>query len=99
MLDLGTCRCRDYANRAREVPDCLVLTAKDREPFRWLPPSCAYRLLHEGEPLPAWHPLITGRSESVVEAGISVRGKAVSETGTDEWQTLTPLPPLRRQAP
>jgi len=97
LLDLDTCRCRDYANRAREVPDCLILTANDREPYRWLPPSCAYRLLHEGEPLPAWHPLVTGRPDSVVEAGISVRGKAASETETDEWQSLTPLPPLRTQ--
>ena len=95
LLDVSSCRCGDYANRAREVPECLVLEAKDREPFRWLPPSCAYRRLHEGEPLPGWHPLITGDPESVVEAGISARGKVVSENVSNQWQSLTPLPPLR----
>lgn len=95
LFDTEACRCMDYPNRAREVADCLVLSAGNREPYRWLPPSCAYRLLHEGEALPGWHPLITGRAESVVEAGISARGSVVSETVTDDWHTLRPLPPLK----
>jgi uncharacterized cysteine cluster protein YcgN (CxxCxxCC family) len=80
LLDLETCRCRDYARRHEQVRDCLPLTpavlARDA---RWLPPTCAYRLLAEGGRLPSWHPLRTGRAESVVEAGISVLGMAVSE--------------------
>lgn len=88
LLDLGTCRCTDYANRARLVSDCLVLTADADEAFEWLPASCAYRLLAHGDALPDWHPLITGDPDSVHAAGISVRGKVVSERDTDEWSTL-----------
>ena len=88
LLDLDTCRCSDYANRAKRVADCLVLSAGDTEAFEWLPASCAYRLLANGDDLPVWHPLITGDPNSVHDAGISVRGKVVSESDTDEWTWL-----------
>ena len=88
LLDTKACRCSDYPNRAREVPDCLVLTPDETEAFDWLPASCAYRLLAHGDELPDWHPLVTGDPESVHEAGISVRGKVVSENDTSEWTVL-----------
>ena len=91
LLNLDTCRCTDYANRAREVVDCLVLTADDLDPYNWLPASCAYRRLANGQDLPEWHPLLTGRPESVHEAGISMQGKAVSEKDTDQWTVLRTL--------
>ena len=40
-----------------------------------MPQSCAYRLLHEGKPLPRWHPLVTGDPESTHKAGQSVLSK------------------------
>jgi len=79
LLDLNTCRCRDYAHRAELIPDCLVLTPACPELYAQLPSTCAYRLRFEGRPLPEWHPLVSGDVESVHRAGISVRGKAVSE--------------------
>jgi len=79
LLDLDSCRCRDYANRRSEVPDCQVLTANAIAGFRWLPSTCAYRVLSEGRPLPDWHPLLTGDPETVHRAGISVRDRAFSE--------------------
>ncbi|MDQ7073314.1 MAG: YcgN family cysteine cluster protein [Gammaproteobacteria bacterium] len=73
LLDIKTCRCSDYPNRQQKMPDCLQLSVEHANYFDWLPETCAYRLLAEGEPLPEWHPLITGDPDSVVKAGISVR--------------------------
>lgn len=75
LFDAERCRCRDYVNRLDKVPDCVGLTPDNVGTITWLPSSCAYRLLAEGKPLEWWHPLISGRRESVHEAGISVRGK------------------------
>jgi hypothetical protein len=88
LLDLDTCRCVDYANRAREVAECLVLLADKPERFEWLPASCAYRRLAKGKDLPDWHPLVTGDPDSVHAAGISIRNFAVSENETQEWSVV-----------
>ncbi|MDX1507212.1 MAG: YcgN family cysteine cluster protein [Woeseiaceae bacterium] len=88
LLDTDACRCTNYANRAKLVSDCLVLSPGDKDAFEWLPQTCAYRLLDRGEELPDWHPLVTGDPDSVHDAGISVRGKVVSENDTDEWSVL-----------
>jgi uncharacterized cysteine cluster protein YcgN (CxxCxxCC family) len=88
LLDTNKCRCTDYAARAKKVADCLVLSADKPELFHWLPASCAYRLLAEGQELPEWHPLISGDPETVHTAGISVRGRVRSETETHEWSVL-----------
>ena len=88
LFDIETCRCTDYANRAKQVADCLVLTPGEKEAYEWLPDSCAYRRIANGQELPGWHPLVTGRPESVHEAGISMQGKAISENDADEWTVL-----------
>jgi uncharacterized cysteine cluster protein YcgN (CxxCxxCC family) len=88
LLDLGTCRCTNYGQRAKLVPDCVVLTADNPEPYEWLPDTCAYRRLARGQELPEWHPLITGDPDSVHEAGISMKGRATSENDADELTVL-----------
>jgi len=88
LLDLETCRCSDYPNRVSKVPDCLQLKADSHEAFEWLPDTCAYRRLARGQELLDWHPLISGRPESVHEAGISMLGQAVSENDYEDFDVL-----------
>lgn len=82
LLDTASCQCRDYRHRRRKVPQCIQLTPANLLSCRWLPRTCAYRLLWEGQKLPAWHPLISGNPDSVHAAGISIRGRV-----------LYPMPP------
>jgi hypothetical protein len=79
LFELGTCRCANYANRKRLVPECVVLTPANVKRIPWLPATCAYRLVAEGKDLAWWHPLVSGDPESVHRAGVSVRGRALSE--------------------
>ncbi|HEY0419947.1 MAG TPA: YcgN family cysteine cluster protein [Acetobacteraceae bacterium] len=79
LLDLHSCRCSKYPERRKHVPDCVSLTPEALAGINWLPPSCAYRRLAEGRGLEWWHPLVSGDPETVHSAGISVRGRAVSE--------------------
>ncbi|MCV6586517.1 MAG: YcgN family cysteine cluster protein [Marinibacterium sp.] len=89
LLDDATCRCAQYDIRHQFVPDCIVLKPSNIDGHAyWMPQTCAYRLLWEGKPLYDWHPLITGRADSVHEAGISMRGQTLSEFDTPEedWE-------------
>ncbi|MEM1350867.1 MAG: YcgN family cysteine cluster protein [Pseudomonadota bacterium] len=92
LLDDATCRCAHYDNRHHFVPDCIVLRPDNLDQHAyWMPETCAYRLLWKGEPLPNWHPLISGDPETVHRAGISVRGMTLSEFDIPEedWEEHT----------
>ncbi len=99
LLDLGTARCGDYRNRRIYVPDCLRLTPRLAGELEWLPETCAYRLRARGEPLPDWHYLISGDAEAVHRAGISVRGRVVSETVAGPLEQHIVWPEDRDDAP
>ena len=79
MLDEDACRCRDYENRQQTVSDCVPLTPQTVRTLTWLSPTCAYRLLAEGRDLYWWHHLVSGDRETVHQAGMSTRGRTVSE--------------------
>lgn len=76
-------RCTVYDRRTELVPTCLRLTPDLVRSLVWIPRSCAYRRLAEGQGLADWHPLVSGEPKSVQKAGISVRRKVISEAKID----------------
>jgi uncharacterized cysteine cluster protein YcgN (CxxCxxCC family) len=82
LLDIGVCRCSDYANRHERMPDCLRIDIERVRNLSWLPRTCAYRRLDEGRDLAWWHPLVSGSLDTVHQAGISVRDWAINERST-----------------
>lgn len=98
LLDCGTCRCSDYPNRQAHVEDCISLTPETVRNTKWLPPSCAYRLVAEGRELHDWHHLVSGDPQAVHAAGVSGRGRMVSEAVCEDdyfdrivsWPTRPP---------
>jgi hypothetical protein len=79
LLDTESCRCTDYDNRLQKVQDCLRLSVVNVGDMYWLPDTCAYKLRARGLGLHPWHPLISGSPQSVHEAGVSVRGRVITE--------------------
>ncbi len=83
------CRCSCYEERNKLVPNCVWLTPKDVEHFHWLPNTCAYRLIAENKDLPDWHPLISGDSQSVHHAKISIKNLDLipdDQLPEEQWQ-------------
>jgi uncharacterized cysteine cluster protein YcgN (CxxCxxCC family) len=97
LLDGTSCRCTDYPNRQAIVPDCIQLTPAEVNDIGWLPPTCGYRLVRDGVDLYWWHPLVSGNPETVHQAGISARGRTVSETqvNVDDFEDYLVDWPLR----
>jgi uncharacterized protein len=79
FLHENTCRCSDYANRSVLVENCIDLRSADWGTLDWLPSTCAYRLRAHDQPLHQWHPLVSGSRDTVHSAGISIRGRAISD--------------------
>jgi len=88
LFDDDRCACSDYEHRSLRVRECLDMRKFQVEHYAWLPETCAYRLRFEDKPLFAWHPLLSGDAESVHKAGISMRGKTVSEDDVPEEDWL-----------
>ena len=81
------CKLLDYRRRHAFVPECVRLTPAKLRQIDWLPVTCAYRLIDEGKPLPAWHYLVNGGDrEAVHVAGQSVRGWTVSEDDVGDFE-------------
>jgi uncharacterized cysteine cluster protein YcgN (CxxCxxCC family) len=89
LFDNDTCRCAQYPIRHQFVPECIVLSpANIANNLYWMPQTCAYKLVYEGNPLPEWHPLLTGSAQSVHAAGVSMQGSTVPEfeVDDDDWE-------------
>ena len=97
LLDTKSCQCTRYQDRSKLVKDCVRLTPRNVRKIRWLPDTCAYRLVAEGKDLYDWHHLKCGDRNAVHRAGISGRGRVISETEAGEledhivdWSTPQP---------
>jgi len=101
LFNAATCRCSDYAQRTKRVRDCVKLTPANIGDLTWMPKSCAYRLIHDGEDLYWWHPLVSGDPETVHESGVSVRDKVRAVPGLSPKKLMErivewPLPPEKK---
>lgn len=83
LMDPETCMCTRYDMRTFLVPDCVELLPRNLANLHWLPTSCAYRRLRDGEGLPDWHPLVTGDPDSTKKSGNSVAGRCINEDKVD----------------
>ena len=71
--------CKDYENRKSIVPDCIILSPDNLKDLKWMPKTCAYKLLNEGKNLPYWHPLLSGNDKEIVNSGNSVKNRVTNE--------------------
>ena len=89
LFDPASCKCTDYANRSKKVPDCVTLTKDNVDQLHWMPKTCAYRLVSEGKDLPDYHHLVSGSRNTIHEVGMSVQDAVTSEifVSVDEQTT------------
>ena len=50
-----------------------------RKNLKWMPKTCAYKLIDQGKKLPKWHPLISGDDDEIVKSGNSVKNRVTNE--------------------
>lgn len=84
-FDQQSCKCKEYANRRKLVPECLKLDKDNIHEISWMPKSCAYRILAETGDLPDWHPLV---SKKELDSKFSIKDKCVSqlEVNEEDWE-------------
>ena len=78
LLCESSAQCKDYINRKKIVPDCIILSTSNLKELKWMPDTCAYKLLDEGKKLPNWHPLISENNEAIVKSGNSVKNRVTN---------------------
>ena len=88
LFDNGSCRCSNYENRKAIVHDCVILKPENIAALKWMPRTCAYRRLSEGQGLPKWHHLRSGSRQTIHDAGMSVQNATVSEVGLSEDELM-----------
>lgn len=82
-LNPENCRCTAYLERSTVMPTCITLTPEMIPELKWMPNTCAYRLLSEGKDLQWWHPLVSGSTDTVELAEISIKDFYIPELEVD----------------
>ena len=107
LFDTKKCRCSDYADRKKYVPDCVKLTPKNVPKLDWLPQTCAYRLVSEGRDLYWWHPLVSGDPNTVHVAQASAKNRTRPEgrlktpgliKRITQWPAPLEAPPAKKRS-
>ena len=89
LFNAQTCQCGDYPNRSKKVPDCVTLTPDNVAQLKWMPRTCAYRLVSESKDLPEYHHLVSGSRQTIHEMGMSVQDAVTSEVLVTEEEQIT----------
>jgi hypothetical protein len=85
LFDDTTCKCQNYALRKQMVAGCVVLTPENIERIAyWMPKTCGYRRVFEGQPLMDWHPLISGNPDSANITNNSFQNRTIPEYEVNE---------------
>lgn len=84
LFDNKSCQCSNYVERKKYVPDCVKLNKENIYQLKWLPRTCAYRLIAEEKPLFDWHYLVSGSRQTIHDEGYSVQEMTVCETKVKE---------------
>ncbi len=85
LLETSTARCQNYKMRKKIVPDCIILTPNNIKKIAyWMPKTCGYRRVFEGQPLMDWHPLITGNPDSANNTKNSFQNRTIPEYEVNE---------------
>lgn len=80
LLNLKTGACKNYLNRRKFVPDCISIQKSAPKIYRFVPSTCAYKLRHNKQPLPDWHPLLTGSKQAMQQQLKGIQGRAIGES-------------------
>ena len=78
-FDSGSGKCKYYKERTKIVSDCIDVREVVSKSVDWMPATCAYRLRANNKPLFDWHPLLSENSASVVDSGVSILNRCISE--------------------
>lgn len=70
-LNAATLQCDVYENRFDVDYSCEKVTPENIRELGWLPETCGYRTIAEGRDLEWWHPLVSGKWDTVHKAGKS----------------------------
>lgn len=84
IFDSSQCQCSNYPNRSKLVPDCVTLTPENVGQLHWMPQTCAYRLVANGEDLPDYHHLVSGSRQTIHDVGMSVQDAVYSEADIED---------------
>jgi len=86
LYDIEKGQCSNYRNRKEKVPGCVDIKSFGNEIYSQLPETCSYRLRYHNLPLPSWHPLFVGNTDTMQQQLITIKHRTVSEEGIHENQ-------------